>query len=146
MHYADFSRGYVIKLEPDEKLHETLLKFFKQKRFASAFFQGIGALKNVDIGAFSTEKNGYVNIPTEGEFELITAMGNISLVDGEPFAHTHVCLGNHRGQTYSGHLFEATVAITAEIFLIPIDIALLRKEDSKLNFKALDLPHHFVEH
>ena len=146
MHYADFSRGFVLKFEPDEKFHETLLKFFEQKRFPSAFYQGIGALKHVDIGAFDTMKNSYDHIPLEGEFELITAMGNISLVDGKPFAHTHVCLGNHKGHTYSGHLFEATISITAEIFLIPIDIALLRKDDPNLRFKGLDLPHHFVEH
>lgn len=146
MHFADFSRGYVLKFDVDEKFHETLLKFFKQKRFASAFYQGIGSLKQVELGFFDTKQNTYIHKPLKGEFELITAMGNISLVDGEPFAHTHVCLGDENCHTYSGHLFEATVAITAEIFLIPIDIAILRKEDPKMRFKGLDLPHHFVEH
>lgn len=146
MHFADYSRGFVLKFDVGEKFHQTLLSFFKQKRFASGFYQGIGALKEVELGFFNTKKNNYIHKCLEGEFELITAMGNISLVEGEPFAHTHVCLGDKNYRSYSGHLFEATIAVTAEIFLIPIDIAMIRKEDSKMRFKGLDLPHHFVEH
>ncbi|WP_420422613.1 PPC domain-containing DNA-binding protein [Simkania sp.] len=129
-----------------EKFHETMLKFFEQKRFASGFYQGIGALMDIDMGAFDLKKNAYNSIPLKGEYELIMAMGNISLYEGKPFAHTHVCLGDPKGQTFSGHLFEATVAVTAEIFLLPIDIAILRKDHPELDFKSLDLPHHFVEH
>lgn len=146
MHYADFSRGFVLKFERGEKFHETMLKFFEQKRFASGFYQGIGALKDVDMGAFDLKKNAYNSIPLEGEYELIMAMGNISLYEGKPFPHTHITLGDAKGETISGHLFEATVAIAAEIVLLPIDIALLRKDDSEFAFKSLDLPHHFVEH
>jgi len=146
MHYADFSRGFVIKMDSGEKFHETLIKFFVQKRFPSAFYQGIGTLTDVEMGFFCHKKNDYESKKFEGDYQLITAMGNISLVEGKPFPHTHVCLGDEKYQTFSGHLFEATVSLTAEIFLIPIDIALLRKPDEKLNFKGLDLPHHFVEH
>lgn len=146
MHYADFSRGFVLKMDRGEAFHDTLVRFFEQKRFPSAFFQGIGALKDVDLGFFKVEKNDYIHHQLKGDYELITAMGNISLVEGKPVAHTHVCLADEKGQTTSGHLFEATVAVTVELFLLPIDIALLRKPDETLNFKSLDLPHLFVEH
>ena len=56
MHYADFSRGFVLKFDRGEKFHETMLKFFEQKRFASGFYQGIGALEDVDLGAFDIKK------------------------------------------------------------------------------------------
>lgn len=146
MHYADFSRGFVLKFDRGEKFHQTMLKFFEQKRFASGFYQGIGALMDIDMGAFDVKKNAYHSIPLQGDYELIMAMGNISLYEGKPFAHTHVCLSDSKGQTFSGHLFEATVAITAEIVLLPIDIAILRKDDPEFHLKSLSLPHHFVEH
>ncbi len=141
-----FRGGLSSTFDRGEKFHETMLKFFEQKRFASGFYQGIGALMDIDMGAFDLKKNAYNSIPLKGEYELIMAMGNISLYEGKPFAHTHVCLGDPKGQTFSGHLFEATVAVTAEIFLLPIDIAILRKDHPELDFKSLDLPHHFVEH
>ena len=80
----------------------------------------------------------------KGDYELISASGNISDLDGKPFAHTHVVLSDEKCHTFSGHLFEATVTITVEIFLFPLDIALIRRPGEKINFCGLDLPHQFV--
>jgi predicted DNA-binding protein with PD1-like motif len=43
-------------------------------------------------------------------------MGNISLKDGEPFAHIHVSLGGPDGKLYGGHLVEGEVFV-AEVFI-----------------------------
>lgn len=144
MHYADFSKGYVLKLEPGEELHETILDFVHQKRMPSAFYQGIGSLCNIELGFFSLTKNDYVKHVFEEHHELINACGNISVEGGKHFAHTHVVIGNEKCETFSGHFFKGTVTITAEIFLFHVDIALNRKQDKKLNFKGLELPHLFV--
>ena len=143
MEYADFSRGFVIKMSPGEKFHRTLLHFFTQKRIPSAFYQGIGMICEIDLGFFDQKTQTYLKKSIESSCELISAMGNISLLEGQPFPHTHVSLADANYQTISGHLFEATVAITAEIFLFPIDIALIRTQDETINFKCLDLPHVF---
>lgn len=144
MHYADFSKGYVLKFEPGEELHETLVQFIEQKRMPSAFYQGIGSLTNVELGYFNLTKNDYDKHLFDGEYELITASGNISIENGKFFPHTHVILGNEKCETFAGHFFKGTVSITVELFLFHVDIALNRKKDAKLNYRGLDLPHHFV--
>ena len=146
MKFADYSKGYVLKLEPGEELQESLQKFVAQKRIPSAFFQGIGALTHVELGYFSLAKNGYESHTYEGNYKLITASRNISRVHEVPFVHTHVVLSDENCKPIAGHLLKGTVSITAEIFLFPMDVALIRKDSSsKLNFKELDLPHLFVE-
>lgn len=145
MYYADFSKGYVLKLEPGEEFHETLIKFVDQKRIPSAFYQGIGALCDVELGFFSLTKNDYEKHFFEGHYELITANGNISIKEGKFFPHTHVILGTEKCETIAGHFLKGTVSVTTEIFLFHVDIALNRKKDTKLNFYGLSLPHHFVE-
>ncbi len=144
MLYADFSRGYVLKFDQGEKLHETLIIFAEQKRIASGFYQGIGAFSEVEFGTFDLEKKGYTSYSKKGDYELLSASGNLSLVDGKPYPHTHVVLADSKGVTMGGHLFEGTVSLTAEIFFFPLDIALLRKPDAKFKFNALDLPHLLV--
>lgn len=145
MKFADYSKGYVLKLEPGEELHETLLAFTTKKRIPSAFFQGIGGLTNIELGYFNLENNDYDRHSFEGNYELICANGNISDANGKHFAHTHVVLSDEKCQTLSGHFFRGIVTITVEIFLFPVDIAMIRKPDEKLNFCGLDLPHHFVK-
>ncbi len=144
MKFADYSKGYVLKLEPGEEFQETLGAFFAQKRLPSAFFQGIGALTNVELGYFSIEKNDYTRHSYGGNYELISASGNISVDDDRPVVHTHVTLSDEKCQVIGGHLFEGIVSVTAEIFLFPMDVALIREASTKLNFKELDLPHLFV--
>lgn len=144
MRFTDYSKGYVIKLEPGESFQETLGAFIAQKRLPSAFFQGIGSLGAVELGYFNLAKNAYDRHVFEGNYELITASGNISIEKDIPFVHTHVVLSDENCKTIAGHLFKGIVTVTAEVFLFPLDIALLRNPDKKLNFKGLDLPHHFV--
>ena len=144
MKYADYSKGYVLKLEPGEEFQETLKSFAIQKRIPSAFFQGIGALCDVELGFFSLTKNDYEMHYFGGHYELIYAGGNISVESGVPFVHTHVTLSDEKCQVFAGHLFKGIISVTAEVFLFPMDMALIRKPDDKLNFKGLDLPHHFV--
>ncbi|MCB1071707.1 MAG: DNA-binding protein [Chlamydiia bacterium] len=145
MKFTDYTKGYVLKLEPGEEFHETLLAFSTKKRIPSAFFQGIGGLTDVELGYFDLEKNDYDHHHFNGIYELISASGNISDVNGKHFAHTHVVLSDDKCQTFSGHFFKGTVTVTAEVFLFPVDIAMIRKHNEKLNFWELDLPHHFVQ-
>ncbi len=144
MRFIDYSKGYVIKFEPGEDFQETLGAFVTQKRIPSAFFQGIGALTNVELGYFSIKKNVYERHTYGGNYELISASGNISVDADAPIVHTHVTLSDENCQVVGGHLFEGIVSLTAEVFLFPMDVALIRKADTTLNFKGLNLPHLFV--
>ncbi len=98
----------------------------------------------MELGYFSIEKNDYERHPYGGNYELISASGNISVDADIPIVHTHVMISDEKRQLVGGHLFEGIVSVTAEIFLFPMDIALIRKADATLNFKGLDLPHLFV--
>ncbi len=102
MRFADYSKGYILKLEPAEELHETLTAFVLQKRIPSAFFQGIGGVTDVKLGYFDLKKNDYDTHSYKGDYELISASGNISDLDGKP-AHTHVVLSDE-----NTILFQAT--------------------------------------
>ena len=47
---------------------------------------------------------------------MVSLLGNISLKDGEPFAHIHVALGDPEGRVYGGHLISGEVFV-AEVFV-----------------------------
>ena len=75
----------------------------------------------MELGFWRASQADYQRRTLEGNFELLTLLGNISLYQGRPFAHLHVTLADENLQVVGGHFFEATVTATVELFLTPCD-------------------------
>ena len=72
-------------------------------------------------------------------YEIITLNGNISRLEGKPFVHVHITLGDQNYKVFGGHLGSANISITAEIYINVVDEAIDRKLDEgfKLNFLGI---------
>jgi len=106
----------------------------------TATFNAIGAVKDVELGYFHADTHEYDRHRLDGEWELIHCAGNISLKEGEPFVHAHVVVSGPDLSCRAGHLFNATVAVTAEVHLLPLGVKVERKLDDETGIALLDLP------
>jgi predicted DNA-binding protein with PD1-like motif len=121
MHVQENNGNYLVVLEKGEPLMASLTQFAADKELKGAIFSGIGALEDVELGAYDTKTLEYIRKTfSKVAYELISLNGNLSLKDGEPFVHLHAALGDHDFNVFGGHLFEATVAVTAEISVRPL--------------------------
>src|SRR3989338_8805934 len=110
--------GYVIRLEKGEKLVESLLKFTEREgKKCHGFFYGIGSVKNTSLGYREDKKKEYKFEELSQTLELVYLNGNICDLDGKPFVHCHAMLAEPDLLAFGGHINEAEVAVTAEIFL-----------------------------
>lgn len=132
--------GYLLRLERGESLLEAIAAFVGRSGFHSAALTGIGAVGQVELGYFDVEQKTYDRRQLDGEYELIQLTGNVSTKAGEPFVHAHVTLGAADLSCLAGHLFAATVAVTAEIHLVPLGPAIERREDAEVGVALLDVP------
>lgn len=140
MYYSKCNVGYVVRAEIGEEIQEALRQFALAVNLKGAFYQGIGALTQVELAFFCTDIKEYDRRFFNEEYELIALMGNLSAHDGVMVPHTHVALGDRNFQTISGHLVRGVVSVTAEILVTTVDIALTRKEDPILKYKGLISP------
>jgi uncharacterized protein len=69
-------------------------------------------------------------------------VGNASLRDGEPFLHLHAGLGRSDLSVVGGHLGEAVVHPTIEVWLRTEDLDVRRTTDPETGLDLLDLPPH----
>jgi len=126
-----------VRLEDGDEIIAKLTEVAEKRDVKGAFVMGIGGIRRAKVGVFAPEKGEYEPEEIEGFSELASLLGNISILpDGKPFPHLHVVLGTKKG-TVAGHLLEAEVQVTAEIFIIKLSGKLSRELVSRYGFRLI---------
>lgn len=132
-------RSFVLVFDTgDEILTEPLL-FAKEQNQTAAHFTAVGACERVTLGFFDLEKKDYEKIPVNEQVEVMSLIGNIALHNGEPRIHSHIVIGKHHGTAQGGHLIDATVRPTLEMFLTESRQTINRRLDETTNLPLMDL-------
>jgi predicted DNA-binding protein with PD1-like motif len=82
----------------------------------------------------------YRKIPINEQIEVLSMIGDFALYQGKPALHTHMTVGHRDGRTSGGHVIEAVVSPTLEVF-VTVEPAPLKKEydpETGLTLIALD--------
>ena len=99
----------MVRLKHDAELVQSVTELARSKGIEAGSFTGIGALKRARLGYYDQKNQEYREIRIDSPHEMVSCVGNISLKDGKPFAHTHVVLADEAGDTKAGHLIEGIV-------------------------------------
>lgn len=106
------------RLEKGADIIQALEKYCAEHRIHAAWVQVIGALDRATISYYHQEEKRYYHHPLNGDYEIVSCSGNISLKDEKPFAHLHIVLSDASFQTWGGHLWPGTVSVFAAEFAI----------------------------
>ena len=121
MQFEQDDDTFIIYLEKDDCIMESLTKFCKDQNIDNGKISGIGAIKEIELGAYDLSNKEYITQSFEEVWELTSFQGNIQLKEGNPFIHAHINISNHDLKVKGGHLFEATVAAVGEFVLNKIN-------------------------
>ncbi len=128
---------HMLIFERGEKLMAGLTEFANNKVLLGGHISGIGAITNVELGAYDLNKKDYYRKLFNAEdYELISLTGSFAKRGEKILPHIHVGLGDHNFQQFGGHLFEAEVSVTVEIYIHPLGILPIREYSEKI---GLDL-------
>ncbi len=135
-----FYGGWVFRLETGESIPEAIVAFCEQHSIAAGTFSGIGAIQWARLGYYNQEAGDYVDQKFDRELEVVSLTGNISRKsDGTLFAHTHCVLSGADMQVVGGHLFEAVVGPTLEVYLWTIPGEIRRTTAPDRSLELIDL-------
>ena len=127
MNYKKIDDKIFISIDKGELVNEKLLEVSEQEGLKSGWINGLGAISNIEIGYWDIEKKVYVKKMFDSDYELISLIGNVSLVDNKPFIHTHISFSDTTFKVFGGHLFDAEVIAAAEFCIFMSDYHLYRK-------------------
>ena len=99
----------LMTLAKGDYINRTFESFASMKGVECAWLNGIGALENPEIGYYSIDDKSYLRKHFKGEFELTSLIGNITMKEGKPFAHTHITFSDTNYKVFGGHLFDARI-------------------------------------
>jgi uncharacterized protein len=131
------NRRYVLRFDKGEDVFTGLSAFADAHHVSAAAFQGIGACSEAEIGDFDVATKSYRKHPVKENLEIVSLIGNISMLEGKPAIHMHGSLSRADLSVVGGHIFKLVVSITCEIFLIKLEGGLKREMDSDLGLNLL---------
>jgi predicted DNA-binding protein with PD1-like motif len=109
--------------------------------FAENYHVAIGALSRATLGWFDLQKKMYRKIPIDEQVEVLSMIGDFALYQGKPALHTHMTVGHRDGRTSGGHVIEAVVSPTLEVFITVEPVPLQKKHDPESGLTLID-PHN----
>jgi hypothetical protein len=126
------TRTFAVALETGEPFIESITRFAAEHGLAASEFTAIGAFASGRLACFDPESRGYADIPVDEQVELASLNGRITRPEGgegDPHLHVHCVVSRPDGSTIGGHLLEAEVRPTAEVFITDSPTELHRSTD-----------------
>ena len=139
MKYKVEKEKILVSLENGEEVMDSIYKIVGKEDILFGWINGIGAMENITLGSYNSQKKGYIKRNLSGEFELTSLIGNISIKEGNPFVHVHVNLSDEECNAYGGHLFSGTITATCEMIIVISKNKLSRKMNDKVGLHLWDL-------
>jgi len=138
IHHND-ERTFALVFDTGDEPMVSLSIFANQLHLAGSHFTGIGAFSDVVLGYFDWKRKRYEPIPITEQVEVLSLVGDITVVDGKSKVHAHVVVGKADGSAHGGHLLEAHVRPTLEVVLVESPVHLRRTPNAESGLPVIDL-------
>ena len=79
MQFEQDNDTYIIYLEKDDRIMHSLTQFCKDHKINNGKISGIGAIKEIELGAYDLNHKKYISLYFEDIWELTSFQGNVQL-------------------------------------------------------------------
>ena len=137
MEYKKFDKNIIVRIDKDEDIIEKIIDVTTLENIKLAYISAIGAVGKFTIGLFDTKEKKYFSNTYEGDFEIVSLTGSITLKEGQIYQHLHMSVADKNNSVYGGHLNSAIVSATCEMIIMIIDGTVDRKFDDNIGLNLL---------
>ena len=116
-----------------------LTELAEHENIQAAQISAIGAFQHAVFAWFDEGRKAFRNVPINRQVEACSVLGDIGLVAGKPAVHVHGVVALPTGETRGGHMLEAYVWPTLELFLTAFPEPLVKVQDNETGLALFDL-------
>jgi len=136
------ANNYALRLELGDDIHEQVQGFCKQNSINNAAVQGIGSVDSPTLAHYSIKTKQFTDKQLDGILEVTSLLGNVALVDGEPFAHIHVTVSDQEMVARAGHLVQGKCSATLELIITAYPSHHWKTDNEDIGLKVWDFESH----
>ena len=138
MDYRRFGDTIVARIDRGEEVLSSLKEVALRENIRLARVSAIGAVGDFTVGVFHTAEKQYRSNRFRGDWEIVSLSGSITQMNGEYYAHLHMSAGGTDGTVVGGHLNEAVVSATCELFITVLDGTVERRFSPEVGLNLFD--------
>lgn len=128
---------YFGRIFKGEEIITSIVAFCKENEIRNGHITAIGAAEKLKLGFYDTSEKKYLYKDFDGDYEITSLTGNITLLDGNPFPHIHIHISDRNFKTWGGHLVSGTVSVTCEFVIENFDTSVSRKPDPETGLNLI---------
>jgi hypothetical protein len=132
-------REFLLVFDTGDEVASLLPRFSEEQQLGASRFTAVGALSDITVGYFDLQAKKYLPIKIDEQVELVSLIGNIAIYEGKHRLHAHAMVATRDGTAHGGHLIEAHVRPTVELFLTERPTNLVRTLDQDANIPLIDI-------
>jgi predicted DNA-binding protein with PD1-like motif len=131
-------KTYAVVFRTGDELLSGMTDFAVKYGVKDAHFTGIGAVSGATVGWLDLSRKLYHRIDVKEQVEVLSMVGDVAMYNGKPVVHAHMVFGKRDGSTVGGHLWEAHVDPTVEVFVTVDTMPLEKVPDDASGMKVID--------
>jgi uncharacterized protein len=106
---------HLLRLPTGADIVTEITRFCEERGIEAAWLTYLGAVRRAALRYYDQDALEYRDFTIDRRLEVLSGVGNISLLDGAPFLHTHAVFGDEQGRAYGGHL-----AVGCEVWALEV--------------------------
>jgi hypothetical protein len=111
----DAGTVHLLRLDTDDDVYDTITGYVRRHHIEAAWVTFLGAVKEASLRYYDQEQKTYVDFSIDEPLEVVAGVGNVSVLDGEPFLHIHAAFTDESGTGRGGHVNSGTVVFALEV-------------------------------
>lgn len=135
LHDEPGNRQFTLVFETGDPVIRELEAFMDEFNVRAGHLTALGAFQEATLAYYDWGPKEYAEIPVDEQMEVASLVGSLARdEEGSARVHVHCVLSRKSGDVVAGHLVQARVRPTLELFVLEGGALLVRRpdEDSEL--------------
>ncbi len=106
---------HLLRLPQGSDLVEEIGRFASEQGITAATVSFLGAVQRASLRYYDQSAHQYRDFTIDQPLEVVSGVGNVTLLDGEPFLHVHAAFADDQGRGHGGHVNAGTIVFALEV-------------------------------